>query len=207
MFAGPLLRVSQHTAQASTKALISTRRYLFNIGELLVSRATQMVDVKIDCGVRSALSQLYDVAPMPRRIFGNGLMTDRTQAVLLPPDAIHLRSSLRRFEHFLAPAELEILIPIGVVRIGSGLDRCAVRSAYPILSVRCTPLTVCGFIDSGEHPPARSSDFEISVLDPRGSFARMSSHRPEPEHCPDFAVYLIEDFLSDHVAMIVRPPS
>ncbi len=64
-----------------------------------------MVDVKIDSGVRSAISQLYDVATMPRRIFGNGFMTDRTQAVLLPPDAIHLRSSLRPF------VDLSIFLP------------------------------------------------------------------------------------------------
>ncbi|MNB83142.1 hypothetical protein D3C76_236650 [compost metagenome] len=116
------MRVSQHTAQASTKALLSTRRYLFNIDVLLISGATQMVDLKIDRRVRSAISQLYDVATVPRRIFGNGLMTDRAQAVLLPPDSIHLRSSLCRFEHFLAPAELEILIPVRVMRIGCGFD-------------------------------------------------------------------------------------
>ncbi|MNB83141.1 hypothetical protein D3C76_236640 [compost metagenome] len=57
------------------------------------------------------------------------------------------------------------------------------------------------FLNGGEHPPARSSDFEISVLDPPGSFARMPSHRPAPENCPDFAVYLIEDFLGDHVVL------
>jgi len=116
------MRVSQHTAQASTKALSSTRRYFFNIGELLISGATQVIDFKINCRVCSAISQLYDVATVPRRIFGNGLMTDRAQAVLLSPDSIHLRSTLRRFEHFLAPAELEILIPIRVMRIGCGFD-------------------------------------------------------------------------------------
>ncbi|RON06742.1 hypothetical protein BK659_20890 [Pseudomonas brassicacearum] len=82
------MRVSQHTAQASEKALLSTRLYLFDIGVLLISGATQMVDLKIDCGVRSAVSQLYDMATMPRRIFGNGLMTNRTQAALLSSDVI-----------------------------------------------------------------------------------------------------------------------
>ncbi|KTB90663.1 hypothetical protein AO073_27210 [Pseudomonas syringae ICMP 11293] len=72
------MRVSQHTAQAATKELLSTRLYLFDIGVRLISGATQMVDLKIDCGVRPAVAQLYDVATMPRRIFGDGLMTNRT---------------------------------------------------------------------------------------------------------------------------------
>ena len=58
----PCMRVSQHTARASAKALLSTQLYLFNIGVLLISGATQMVDLKIDCGVRSTVRQLYDMA-------------------------------------------------------------------------------------------------------------------------------------------------
>lgn len=72
-----------------------------------------MVDLKIDCGVRSAIDHML------RRIFGNGLITGKTQAVLLSPDAIRLRLFLCRSEHFLIPAELEILIPIEGMRVGS----------------------------------------------------------------------------------------
>ena len=113
------MRVSRHTAQASTKAPLSTQRYLFNIGVLLISGMTQMVDLKIDCGVRSAIGQFYDMATMLRRIFGNRLITGKTQAVLLSPDAIRLRLFLCRSEHFLIPAEPEILIPIEGMRVGS----------------------------------------------------------------------------------------
>lgn len=51
------------------------------------------------------------------------------------------------------------------------------------------------------YPPG----FIDSVLDPSDTFARMPSHRPSPEHYPDFVVYLIEDFLGNHMAMVVRP--
>ena len=86
-------------------------------------------------------------------------MTGRAQAVLLPPDSIHLRSSQRRFEHFLAPAELEILIPIGSVRVGGGLDldvphdrrRAPLHSALKlsVVGVRCYS-HACGI--GGVHP-------------------------------------------------------
>jgi hypothetical protein len=82
------MRVSQHTAQASTKALLSTRLLIFNSGMLLVSRATQVIDFKIDCGVRSSMSPFHDVANIPRRVLGNGLMTSGAQAILLPPDPV-----------------------------------------------------------------------------------------------------------------------
>lgn len=82
---------------------------------------------------------------------------------------------------------------------------CATIGVSDSFSKVCSPhLTVCGFFKGGEHPSAGSSDFKISVLDPRCSFARVSSHRPAPEHYPDLAIHLIEDFLGDHVVVIVR---
>lgn len=58
---------------------------------------------------------LHDVTNIPRCVLGNGLMTSGAQAVLLPSD--RFAPPRYRSEHFLAPAGLEALVPIGIMRI------------------------------------------------------------------------------------------
>lgn len=123
------------------------------------------------------------MAGLPWRVLGNGPMANGTQTVLSPPDSIELCASPRCFEHFLAPAELKIFIPSGVMRIGGSFDldvsndgsvRFLQQGVFLFLTARV-------FYDGGKHPSAGSLDFEVSILDPSSSFSRMSPCCPFPE--------------------------
>ncbi|MNI92044.1 hypothetical protein D3C73_1497880 [compost metagenome] len=64
------MRVSQHTAQASAKALLGTRLYIVDIGKLHIPWAPQVVDLKMGGRIRPSVTQLHNMAAMPRCVFG-----------------------------------------------------------------------------------------------------------------------------------------
>lgn len=77
------MRVSQHTAQASTKALLGTRLYIVDVGKLHIPWAPQVVDLKIGGRIRPTVTQLHNMAAMPWCVFGDRFKACAAAATLL----------------------------------------------------------------------------------------------------------------------------
>lgn len=116
------MRVSQHRAQASAKALLGTRLYIVDVGKLHIPWAPQVIDLKIRRCIRPTVTWFHNMAAVPRCVFGHWLEAGAAPASLLHPYPIQLCSTFYGREHPLAPARLEVLIPFRVVRVGSSLD-------------------------------------------------------------------------------------
>ena len=116
------MRLSMHTAQASTKASSDTRYHNCIFGILMISTATEMVHLTVACCIRSALGSLRNIANIARGAFCGQLLTGRTHAILPSPDTVKLPPTFRGVQHFLAPSGLEILLPFWVVWIGVSIS-------------------------------------------------------------------------------------
>jgi hypothetical protein len=176
------MRLSMHTAQASTKASFDTRYHNCIFGVLMISTAIEMVHLKVACCVRPALGSLHNMADIPRGALCDWLLTGRTHAILPSPDTIELPVTSRRVQHFLAPSGLEVLFPFGVMGIGVrfNLDMPLYWRIRFLQQDEISLRSILYFFCSGKYPLPGASGFKVLILNPAGSFIWMPSYRPSP---------------------------
>ena len=70
------------------------------------------------CGVQATVAAPDDVVEVPSCLIGEGLVADRTEAVLCFPERHELSLSLKFGRHCRCQSLLEVDFPRGIVRVG-----------------------------------------------------------------------------------------
>ena len=133
----------------------------------------------------------------------------RAESALLIPEVAKSMSTLKRVQHVISFAFLEVGFIRRIVRVSFAsdfyvsLNGDATREQQPYLS--WLPLLITCFPE--EEPVTASMPLKVFLFEPARVFIRVSSSGPLPQTIEDCVIHAIEHAFTHRVPMIVRPTS
>ncbi len=144
---------------------------------------------------------------VPSRQFGNLLIAEGAETLLLFPEVEEFPFPFEGVHHLHAKALLEVHFPFGIIRISSVLDFDVSLNGDTFRLEQANgwhdPILSKDF--STEHPVLPFNGLEVFLLDPLFGFLWVSAFCPVPQHAKDGVVHLGEGLRTDNMPMIVRP--
>jgi hypothetical protein len=154
-----------------------------------------------------------DMVDIPSTIFVYHLVADRA-ATLLPLIQSRTPSTMTQLLfHFLQFTLLIIEFPLWIVRVcvGSYFDMSLdgyIGELDKTVTFYYLLFTVYFVLFAPNECPLPTFDsLEVSVFDPSQIFIGMTPFSPSPHHFPDLRVRVCEDLFTDHVSVVITPPS
>src|SRR5215470_807930 len=135
---------------------------------------------------------------------GDLLVADRAESSLLFPEREQPAFSFERCLHANIETFLKVAFPCWVVGVGFPLDFDVSCNRHAVGSGEVPCLLT---FHSEKYPVIASAGLEVFLRFPCVGFAWVSSVDPSPEYLIDRLIYGAEDFLTDHMPVIVHPPS
>jgi hypothetical protein len=149
----------------------------------------------------------HHMMAMPAAQLGHALVADRTQAVLLLPQAKQLPSTLQIASHTHVLTGFKVRLPLRSIWIGLPLDfrMPTNRHTYGAQQAHVL-LCPLGTLDvTKEHPGVLAFGPEVLIPNPRAGFVRVSAPRPWPQQGKDLMVDPRKGPLARPVLVILRP--
>ena len=161
------------------------------------------------CGMLAPMRSPDHGMVVPSRESGNLLVAARTETVLLFPQVQQLPSAFEGVCHLHAEAFFEVHFPLGVIRVCCPFDLDMPLNGH----VTCTherdfmgwPLLVR--VCPHEGPLASPVRAKVLLRYPAARLLRVPPCGPGPQTLEDGCIHFVEDDLTHHVAVIVRPPT
>ena len=148
-----------------------------------------------------------EMMAMPPRQVRNGLVTDRTETVLLLPQVQHFTSPLEIVCHGDAEALFKVAFPSRIKRIGGAFDlcvsldgdtRCGEQPGGPGASIFARSL-------AAKDPAAPVDDVEVGIFNPAPGLLWVPAFCPLPQGKEDGVIHFGQGLLAGHVPVIVGP--